>query len=715
MSPSAQSNTNPPGSADPILKIEDLTISYRTEGIWNKAVQDFSLEVRAGETYGLVGESGSGKTTVVLAIMRYLSSNGRVDRGRIILNGTDLLSLSRAEMRAIWGRSLTLVPQDPLSALNPSIKIGEQMAEPLRRHMQMDRKNARERTLELLDMVHIAEPERVIGSYPHQISGGMQQRVMIAMALSTEPDLLVLDEPTTSLDVTTQAVVLDLVRELIRGRRTAALYITHNLGVVAQICDRVAVLYASELVEDSSTRALYRKPLHPYTRGLLDSVPRLGENKAQVRLRAIQGQIPYLDERPSGCVFVDRCPLAIEICHEHPPLYDAGKRRRTRCHRWEGIASGELDAHQPAPEQPAPEQAQAGEEVLAVRDLRVYFPVQRSILDVLQRKEQRAVRAVDGVDLSVHRGRTLGLVGESGSGKTTFSRAVMGLVEKSSGEVTLLEMNLPADISDRTRETLSQLQMVLQNPEEALNPYLSIGEMLRRPLVTLMGVPIEEADDRARELLQAVRLPEGYLARRPAQLSGGEKQRVAVARAFASNPELLIADEPVSSLDVSVQASILNLISALQAEHNSSLVFISHDLAVVGFLSDVIAVIYLGKLMEVAQTEDLFMPPYHPYTEALLSAIPLADPQSEQKQIRLEGELPKPTEDIRGCPFHTRCPRFLGDICIEEQPPWRETENGNRIYCHIPLDELREVQTRVFSMGVGELYDNEDPAESVSE
>lgn len=335
-----QAQPTRPDPDDPILKIEDLSISYNTNGRWLQAVKDFSLQVRAGETYGLVGESGSGKTTVVLAIMRYLSKNGNVDGGRILLNGTDLLALSPAEMRAVWGRSITLVPQDPLSALNPSIRIGEQMSEALRRHMELDASQAKQRVIDLLDMVHIAEPHRVVNSYPHQISGGMQQRVMIAMALSTEPDLLVLDEPTTSLDVTTQAVVLDLVRELIRGRRTAALYISHNLGVVAQVCDRVAVLYASELVEDANTRQLFRKPLHPYTRGLLDSVPKLGENKSQVRLRAIQGQIPALDERPTGCVFIDRCPLAIEVCQEHPPLYESGDRRRSRCHRWEDRGRG---------------------------------------------------------------------------------------------------------------------------------------------------------------------------------------------------------------------------------------------------------------------------------------------------------------------------------------------------------------------------------------
>jgi peptide/nickel transport system ATP-binding protein len=696
--------TNPPSRASqqpgraPVLDIADLTISYRSEGAWLNAVRDFSLSLHAGETCGLVGESGSGKTTVVLAIMRSLGPSGRVDRGRILLKGRDLLALSQQEMRSVWGREIMLVPQDPLSALNPSLRVGDQLAEPMQQHLGFSHADARKRAVELLEMVHIADPQRVAQSYPHQISGGMQQRVMIAMALSTEPALLVLDEPTTSLDVTTQAVVLDLVRELIRGRQTTALYISHNLGVVAQICDRVAVLYAGDLVEAASTVDLFRVPLHPYSQGLLDSVPRLGVNKAQVRLRAIQGQIPALGERPPGCVFIDRCPLAAEICEQRPPLYAAEDGRLTRCHRWEEIFAEAADPRQPLPAAPQTLSLSDPTPVLEVSDSRVYFPLRRSLMDVLRREQKKYVRAVDGVSLAVPRQRTLGLVGESGSGKTTLARALVGLVEKSGGEMALLEIPLPARVSQRDLDTLSHIQMVFQNPEEALNPYLTIGESLQRPLVNLLKLPTAEARPQVEALLEAVRLPASYARRRPAQLSGGEKQRVAIARAFASNPDLLICDEPISSLDVSVQATILNLINELQTENASSVLFISHDLAVVGFLADDIAVIYLGKLMEVAPTEALFKPPYHPYTEALLSAIPLADPESNQEQIRLPGDLPKPSEAISGCPFHSRCPRFLGPICVEQTPPWQADESGKRIFCHIPLEQLREDQTQAFKL-----------------
>lgn len=689
---------------NPILEIENLTVAYHQGGEWLPAVREVTLQIRSGETYGLVGESGSGKTTLVLAIMRYLGENGSVRGGSIRLQGRDLLALRETELRQVWGKQITMVPQNPQSSLNPAIRIGEQIAETLRFHQDLSAAEAKTRSIELLEMVDIADPERVAGSYQHQISGGMQQRVMIAMALSTEPALLVLDEPTTSLDVTTQAVILDLVKELIQGRKTAALYVTHNLGVVAQVCDRVAVLYAGELVEDAATGDLYSQPLHPYTRGLLDSVPRLGELKSQVQLRAIQGHIPPLGERPSGCVFVPRCPLAVEICEERPPLYELDDSRRSRCHRWDEIHRKEVSAKQPASEQVRlNENGVEGQidrpVVLDLKDLAVHFPISRSLNDVLHREQAQVVRAVDGVSLEIERGTTLGLVGESGSGKTTIARAITGLVVKTDGSIDLLSMSLPADLSKRDLDTLRHLQMIFQNPEEALNPYLSVGESLRRPFVTLLGKGHAEADRQVEKLLQSVSLPASYAERMPGQLSGGEKQRVAVARAFASNPDLLIADEPVTSLDVSVQASILNLLNNLQVEHQSSMLFISHNLAVVGYLADKIAVIYLGQLMEVAASQDLFEPPYHPYTEALLSAIPLADPSAEQKQIRLEGEIPSPTNIPSGCPFHTRCPRFLGDICVEEIPPWRVDEStGKRYFCHIPVEELKAVQGRVFSL-----------------
>jgi peptide/nickel transport system ATP-binding protein len=691
-----------------VLAIDDLTVAYQVGGRWLDAVRNFRLRLAPGCTYGLVGESGSGKSTVALTIMRYLGQAGKVRQGRILFDGRDLLALTENEMRGVWGAELALVPQDPLSALNPSIQVGEQLAEPLRQHMGLGGGEVDRRVLELLAMVRVPDPARVAGSYPHQISGGMQQRVMIAMALSTEPKLLILDEPTTALDVTTQATILDLLRELIRDRQTAALYVTHNLGVVARICDRVAVLYASELVEDGPTSDLFKRPLHPYTRGLLDSVPRLGENKRSLQLRAIPGRIPSLRERPEGCAFTPRCALAIDICQERPELVLSDDGRLVRCHRWPEIASGKVDVSPPetagltspaqnkddvaAAEQPAAIQPAAIQPVLELKDLRVYFDVRRSLAEVIGHRPAKQVKAVDGVELAIRPGKTLGLVGESGSGKTSLARAVIGLAEASGGEMRLLDKPLPSGLSRRNLETMSRLQIVFQNPEEALNPYMTVAETLRRPLMTLRKMTREEADALVPHLLADVRLPAAYARRRPSQLSGGEKQRVAIARAFAASPELLLADEPVSSLDVSVQASILNLLNALQMEHGASDLFISHDLAVVGYLADQIAVIYAGQLMEVSPAEALFTAPHHPYTEALLSAIPLIDPDVEQTPIRLEGDVPNQIDMPPGCPFHPRCPRYLGELCATERPPWREAGNGKRLFCHIPLDELEEQQ-----------------------
>jgi len=676
---------------NPILNVEHLTAAYRQGNDSHDAVRDVSLKVYPGETLGLVGESGSGKTTLLLAIMRYLPPAGFLRAGTIELDGQDLCSLSDSEIRQVWGKQIALVPQDPQSSLNPSMRVGDQLTEAL----DLAQTSAKSRAIELLEAVHIKDPERVADSYPHQISGGMQQRVLIAMALSTDPALLVLDEPTTNLDVTTQAEILELIREQVRARGTTALYVTHNLGVVAKLCDRVAVMYAGELVESADTVRLYRTPLHPYTQGLLDSVPIIGETKSSVRLRAIQGQIPPIDEHPPGCIFAPRCPIAIDICMEQPPLYVVDSGRRTQCHRWETLQTGEVSARQmsPAISQPAQKHV-AGAPVITLESLKVHFPLKRSLRETISRSPAEVVKAVDGVSGEVSRGDTLGLVGESGSGKTTLARAVMGLVDTTGGDMTLISAALPSGLPGRDLDTLRSLQMVFQDPDGALNPYLTIGESLRRPFISLLGLSRFQADAEAKKLLSAVHLPENFTRRLPDQLSGGEKQRVAIARAFATNPDLLICDEPVSSLDVSVQASILNLLNQLKVANQSGMIFISHDLAVVGYLADRIAVMYSGKLMEVGDSEDLFEPPYHPYTEALISAIPQMDPEAEQEHIPLGETLQSPSTTPGGCPFHSRCPRFLGNICIQVTPPWKATSTGKRIYCHIPLDELGYSQTR---------------------
>ncbi len=706
VAPPTDGSDQPPMAEAAVLALREVTVAYESQGRALDAVRDVSLSIEPGETLGLVGESGSGKSTIAHALMRYLPANGRVRHGRIRFDGRELLELSEPQLQAFWGREISLVPQNPSASLNPSLRVGEQVAELLRRHTGLEGAALHREIVELLDQVRIGDPERVARSYPHQLSGGMQQRAMIAMALSTSPKLLVMDEPTTGLDVTTEAAVLDLIDELIAERETSMLYISHDLGVVARVADRVAVLYAGELVETAATAALYAKPLHPYTQGLLDSVPRLGERKGAVRLSSMKGRIPAPSERPGGCVFAPRCPVAVERCHQERPRIDAASAlgasgdRHVRCHRWSEIARGEVRPHQrvaSSSETEASTPTPAGDApVLATNGLRVHFPVKRVLNEVVRRRPAQLVKAVDGVDLAIREGETLGLVGESGSGKTTLARAVLGLVPPTRGDIALQGTALAPTLQGRDLDVVRHLQLVSQNPEEALNPYQTIRDILQRPLQRLQGKPKGEARRDVDRLLDWVRLGPEYAPRLPAQLSGGEKQRVAIARAFAARPDLVVCDEPTSALDVSVQARILNLLTDLQADGGGAYLFISHDLAVVGYLADTIAVVYLGQLMDVGRRATFFEPPFHPYTEALLSSVPLLDPTRASRRVHLTGEIPSPTDVPSGCPFHTRCPRYLGKVCEAETPPVRETSDGRRIACHIPLEDLERDQA---SMG----------------
>lgn len=672
-------------STAPVLRVEDLTISYKVGRRWIQAVRDFHVEVRPRQIYGVVGESGSGKSTVAAGIMRYLPANGRLEPGsRMELRGEDLSDKPHRAMRRIWGARMNLVPQNPGTALNPSIRVGEQVAELLRHQLGLDRRAARARVVEMFERVDLADPASLLNRYPHELSGGMQQRVLIAMALATSPDLLILDEPTTALDVTTEATILDLVRDLITGEGAGALYITHNLGVVAQLCERVVVLYAGEIMEDASVEELFRTPRHPYTIGLLNSVPRLGQTKRQAALQTIAGRPPSLLDQPQGCVYAPRCPLAIEICRTKPPLEAPEPGRLVRCHRWEELARGEVtisNAEQAGVEA-LDRAALERERLLQVTGLTKHYQPPRGVRDILRGTTPPPVRAVDGVNLSVQKGRTLGLVGESGSGKTTLARVIIGLTDRTAGEIELLGFDVSGTVHDRDKRLLAQLQMVFQNPQDSLNPYRTVGQALRRPLLKLAGVQPDNVDAAIRRLLADVNLPPEYADRYPAELSGGEKQRVAIARAFASEPALILCDEPVSSLDVSVQAAVLNLLARLQEERDTAYLFISHDLAVVGYLADYLVVMYLGAIYEVGYGSDLFSPPYHPYTEALVSAIPRPDPDVQTARVRLEGEIPSPRHIPTGCRFHTRCPHKVGPICEQEEPPWQDAGDGHYIRCH---------------------------------
>jgi peptide/nickel transport system ATP-binding protein len=679
-----------------VLRVENLSISYKVKNDWLRAVRDFRIQIEPGQIYGLVGESGSGKSTAASGIMRYLGANGRTEPGSVIeFMGESLVNKSHHDMQHFWGAKIGFVPQNPGAALNPSIRVGAQVGEILREHFKLSQEEIRRKTIEAFERVELADAGNILKRYPHELSGGMQQRVVIAMALITSPQLLILDEPTTNLDVTTEATILDLIRDLMNEGDTGALYVTHNLGVVAQLCERVVVMYAGEIMADASVEEIFARPIHPYTIGLTRSIPRAGQTKRDAALPSIAGHPPSLTNLPDACVYAPRCPLAIAICHsEKPPLETIPDNRLVRCHRWQEIGDGlELPFLEQAGVETISTQDLERENLLKVENLTKHFTVRRTPLEMLRGVEASPVRAVDGINLSIQRGRTLGLVGESGSGKSTFSRLLIGLTDRTAGDIFLMEVEIQGDVQHRTKETLAQMQMVFQNPQNSLNPYRTVRQTLERPLRTLRKMNRIEAAAEVKRLLEAVQLREEYADRYPDQLSGGEKQRVAIARAFASDPALIICDEAVSALDVSVQAAVLNLLAQLQEERDTAYLFISHDLAVVGYLADYIAVMYLGALFEVGYARDMFSAPLHPYTEALISAIPVPDPLHHTQPIRLHEHTPSARNIPTGCRFHTRCPRKIGAICEQQDPPWQDDGDGHFIRCHIPLEELVELQS----------------------
>ena len=663
--------------AAPALAMSDVEIVYRVRGKDREVVRGVSLTIEKQGSYGLVGESGCGKSTAALSIVRYLPRNGRVTRGLIEVAGRNVLKLRGEPLRRYRRDAVSMVYQNPGSALNPSVRVGRQVAEVFALR-GVDRKGARERSLAVLREVHIADPESVLRRYPHQLSGGMQQRVIIAMALATNPELLILDEPTTGLDATVEAEVLDLIGELQERFSTAVLFISHNLGVIRKTCERVGVLYAGELVEEGPTEEILQNPRHPYTVGLLRCIPRGGVSKDRGKLDTIPGFLPPIGVDLPACVYVHRCALAQEICRtDKPPDHQVGASHTSRCHFHEQA--------QELPRATSPTPAPSVVDRLAVPLLKV------DDLAKTFHQDGHDIKALAGVSAMLWPGETLGLVGESGSGKTTFARTLLGIVEPTAGTVEIDGNRMPPKLGQRSAADVAALQIVFQNPDSALNRRHTVRRMLKRTLGKLAHVGGGAADRRAEELVESVRLPERTLSSRPTGLSGGQKQRVAIARAFAGDPRLVVCDEPTSALDVSVQAAILNLLVDLQTTSKTSYVFISHDLGVVRYLSDRIAVLYLGRLMELGPAETVFEPPHHPYTEALLSAVPTIE-GAQRERIDLEGEIPSAANPPTGCVFHTRCPRFLGAICVEQEPPLAEVEPEHFMRCHIPVEELRELQ-----------------------
>ena len=659
------------------LELSDLELVYRVRGVDRRVLRGVSLTIERGRSYGLVGESGCGKSTAALGIVRYLPRNGRITGGSISVAGRDVLALGTRGLREYHARTVSMVYQNPGSALNPSLKIGTQVAEAFT-VLGASAKEARDRALEALTRVQIADPSSVLSRYPHQLSGGMQQRVVIAMALAKDPALLILDEPTTGLDATVEAEVLDIVAQLQAELDTAVLFISHNLGVISKMCDRVGVLYAGRLVEEGPVETVLRDPRHPYTVGLLRCIPRGGVRKDHGRLDTIPGFLPPLGVELPGCVFADRCALADERCHVEEPPYDVvSPGHESRC--WYHERARELPREMAA-DLELPQVDRTQPPLVELDELTKVF-----------KQRGHDVHALTGVTAAIWPGETLGLVGESGSGKTTLARTLLGIVPPTSGSATLDGTLLPERYQKRSRTELRALQIVFQNPDSALNRRHSVRRILKRSLRKLAGLTGSAGEERMLDLTSRVRLTERTLTQKPVQLSGGLKQRVAIARAFAGDPKLVVCDEPTSALDVSVQAAILNLLVELQAEKRVAYVFISHDLGVVRYISDRIAVLYLGRLQELGPADVVFQGPHHPYTEALLSAVPTVDGGGRDR-IKLEGDIPSAAAPPSGCVFHTRCPRFLGPVCVEQEPPLVEVESGHLMRCHIPIEELRQLQ-----------------------
>jgi len=685
-----------PADEAAMLTAHHLTASYHVRDGWVDALRDVTLEIRPGETLGVVGESGSGKSTLALAIVQYLSSNGAVRAGMLQFEGDNILGRSRRSLRNLRSGKIALIPQDPMASLNPSIRAGKQIAEVLRLKDRRPNKDIESRVSELVSLVRIPDPERVVRQYPHQLSGGMQQRIVIAMALAANPKLIILDEPTTGLDVTTEAAILDLVAELLSEGSRSALYISHDLGVVARVSDRIAVLYAGELLETGTVEQVFREPEHPYTVGLLASIPRFAKQIEAAELPSMPGSIPSPAQLPEGCVFRPRCPLATDLCIERPELEPAGNRHDVRCYHRSRVAElrDVLFTEEESPSRPL--SGTRSHLTLRLRELKTSFPIRRSLREVVSQVPKRSIQAVNSVSLTVPPGYTLGVVGESGSGKTTLARSILGLTPRSDGHLLLGDIELSPSLSKRPHNVLRQIQAVSQSPDQALNPHLSVGVCLRRQLIQLTELSRSEIRSMLSTLLVQVGLTSDYASRLPAQLSGGEKQRVAIARAIAADSSIVICDEATSSLDVSVQARILNLLARLQSDTGRAYVFITHDLAVVAHMADEIAVMYLGQLMEIGTRDQVLEPPYHPYTEALLSSYPALDASHQREPIRLSGEVPSPVNLPTGCSFHSRCPRLIGSICRDRAPVWQQGENGHAVACHISWAELKRSQKAQF-------------------
>lgn len=686
-----------------VLDVNNLHIAYKTRKAMVSAAKEVSFSIKQGETLGIVGESGCGKSTVAYGIVGFLGANGHITGGNILFEGQELVGRSQKELNALRGDRISMVYQDPMAALNPTLRIGEQLSEVLTCHRSMSKNEAGELCVDMLERVYMPDAADVMNRYPHQISGGQQQRVIIAMAMLNKPSLLIMDEPTTALDVTVEATVLDLVEDLKKDFNTGILFISHNLGVVARVSDHLCVMYAGQIVERGPVTDIFRQPSHPYTKGLLRCVPQLGDDKSSSSLHPIQGQVPHPLQRPdNACVFEPRCDYATESCTQARPVLDeVSDAHLSRCF-YAAKVSQDTKLFAPAIDDVEDDgetsQDDDLETLLNLEKIKVYYEQEsKSVGSLFGLGKKQFIKAVDNISLDVTKGKTLGIVGESGCGKSTLVKGIIGLEAITDGDMEFLDFDITEPVAQRDEKIIRDMQMVFQNPDATLNPAYPVGKQISRPIKRFRKLSSEKCYEEVLKLLKAVRLNSSYYHRYPRQLSGGEKQRIGIARALASRPDMVICDEPVSALDVSVQAAVLNLLLDIQKVFGTTILFIAHDLSVVRFFSDDVAVMYLGQIMEIGPADNIYKPPHHPYTEALLSAVPVPDPEAEQADIRLSGNVPSALNPPKGCRFHTRCPRRNilpdgGQICETKIPPWRKVDGEHHILCHIPLDRLSELE-----------------------
>jgi peptide/nickel transport system ATP-binding protein len=672
--------TDTDSDSDVLLDVADLEVEFTTGNGVVRAVDGISLQLRRGEFLAVVGESGCGKSVTALSLMRLLPpKSASVRASRILFDGLDLARLPETEMRALRGRSMSMIFQEPMTSLNPVLTIGDQITEPLLAHLHMTREEADRRAVELMKMVGIPEPERRLTQYPHQFSGGMRQRVMIAIGLSCEPKLIIADEPTTALDVTIQAQILELLKDISEKLGIAVILITHNLGVVAAYADRVNVMYAARIIERGTANDIFARPAHPYTVGLMRSVPRLDKPRV-ARLATIEGMPPNLLAPPVGCRFRQRCPIAEERCKQTPPVtavVGGDLDHTVSCWRTDEVQANAATLYGEETAVTAPKSPHGEKVLLQVDGLKQYFKI--SLRQGLM-THHVDIRAVDDISFTVHEGETVGLVGESGCGKTSAGRAILYLSNPTGGTIEFDGRQLSKGNVAAVRR---DMQVIFQDPFSSLNPRMKIGQILTEPLkVHKLRPDRASREERAAELLTQVGLYPYMADRYPHELSGGQRQRVGIARALALEPRMIICDEPVSALDVSVQAQIINLLEDLQSKFGLAYVFIAHDLAVVRHISHRVIVMYLGKIMEVGEGDILYEDPRHPYTKALLDAAPVPDPaiERDRQRIILEGDLPSPLNPPPGCVFSTRCPIAIED-CRRIVPPLRTLDVGSKVAC----------------------------------